>query len=54
MMKNHQHQHIGKPHTQERLHGAAIFVEDAMIKLEVATYVAHTVIAQKIVITVKN
>ncbi len=53
-MKNHQHEHIGKTHTQEKLHGAAIFVEDALIKLEVATYVARTVIAQKIVITVQN
>ncbi len=33
MMKNHQHQHKGKPHTQEKFQGTAISVEDAMIKI---------------------
>ncbi len=31
MMKNHQFQHKGKLHTQEKFQGAAITVEDAMI-----------------------
>jgi hypothetical protein len=33
MMKNRQHWHKGKPHTQEKYQGAAISVEDAMIKI---------------------
>jgi hypothetical protein len=43
-MKNHQHQHKGKPHTQEKFQDAAISVEDAILILEVLTYVAHTVL----------
>ncbi len=31
MMKNCQHQHKGKPHTQEKSEGSAISVEDAII-----------------------
>ncbi len=33
MMKNRQHQHKGKPHIQKKFQGAAISVEDAMIKI---------------------
>jgi hypothetical protein len=33
MMKNRQHQHKGKPHTQKKFQVAAISVEDAMIKI---------------------
>jgi hypothetical protein len=31
MMKNNQHLHKGKPHTQEKSKGAAIAVEDAIM-----------------------
>jgi hypothetical protein len=31
MMKSRQHQHKGKPHTQEKSQGAAISAEDAII-----------------------
>jgi hypothetical protein len=31
MMKDRQHKHKGKPHTQENFQGAAISVEDAII-----------------------
>jgi hypothetical protein len=31
MIKNHQYQHQGKPHRQEKYQGAAISVEDAII-----------------------
>jgi hypothetical protein len=33
MMKNRHHQRTGKPHTQKKFQGAAIYVEDAMIKI---------------------
>ncbi len=42
MMKNHQNQHKGKPHRQEKFQDTAISMEDAIIIFKGLNYVVRT------------